>query len=216
MFFLSHPCNVPECFKKYFEFFEKNGINFCISGGYAVYRAGFCHSYNDVDIFVDDDQFDEESFLELDHGIHEIPCDEYINVNHFLKKRLGTTVTDSNGKENKIDFVLIACGQKIRNNYLFSEHVTSQFDIDICRVSIISVDEEYRLIFNKNFKVFIKNQTEQFTNKIDSEKMSMKTQNRLLKYEQRLKPVYRIFSTNCAPPFSLGDLMDFQRVTMEK
>lgn len=214
--FVSLPCSVPKCFETFLEFFEKNDINFCISGGYAAFRAGFCNSYSDVDIFIDDYNFNEKIFLELDRGIQVIPNENYVNVAQLLKKRFGITVMDSDTTTYKIDFVLMNCGaKKIENSYLFSEHVTAGFDIDVCRVSIISVDEDYRLIFNSMFKVFLRNETQHYKNHYDEDKISVTTWRRQLKYENRLKPCYRIFYTNCAPPFNFDSVMKFRQLNME-
>ncbi|KAG4080722.1 hypothetical protein HA402_013252 [Bradysia odoriphaga] len=212
---VSLPSSVPDAFEKYINFFENNEINFSISGGYAVFRAGFCNCYTDVDIFIDDYNFNEKSFLELDSYIQVIPNEDYVNMNRFLKKRFGVTVIDSDGQTYTIDFVLMNFGEKIDNNYLFSECVTAGFDIDICRVSIIKVDEEYRLIFNSHFKVFIRNETQSYKNCYDEPIIPMRMFKRFEKYESRLKPCYRLFYTNCAPSFDFDHLMKFRQSNMD-
>lgn len=208
----SLPCSIPECLKKYLEFFNNNHINVCISGGYCVYRAGFTHTFKDVDIFVSNVNFNERSFLDLDDSIEVIP--DFLEVLYpgsfvpFIDKRFALRV---NGY--KIDFVLMNCDVKFENNFLFSEHVTSEFDVDICRVSIILFDTECCLIFNSNFKVFIRDETWLCESFID-ESFSIKSRIRFLKYEGRLKDCYRIFSSNSAPPFDFDRLMSFHQLNM--
>lgn len=179
-----------------------------------MFRAGFCNCFTDVDIFIDNINFNEKSFLEFDSMIEVVPNEDYINVSTFLKKRFGVTVVDSDGESYRIDFVLMDFGVTIDNNYLFSEYVTGGFDIDICRLSIVAVDEEYRLIFNSHFKVFIRNETQCYKNYYDERTMPMRTFQRFLKYESRLKCCYRLFYTNCAPSFDFDHLMKFRQLNM--
>lgn len=176
-----------------------NGIDFCISGGYP-------------DIFINSSNFDEKFLLEFDNRIALIPNENYVNVAPF-EKRFGVTVT-SDTDSYKIDFVLMNWDTNNGNNYLFSEFVTGGFDIDVCWVSIINVDEEYRLILNSSFKVFIRSETLECVNYYDDNKIPMPLLERFSKYEGRLVfwSSYRIFFTDAAPPFDLDHLMRFHQL----
>lgn len=211
------PCHLPINLKKYLEFFQENKTNFCISGGYSVYRAGFTHSFNDIDIFINDFNFDEDSFLKVDTSIETIPYTELaleLQVDTIvlsMKKRFGVTVNCGAGDIRKIDFVVMNCPKYFENNYLFSECVTREFDMDVCRISIINIDNEYRLIFNSDFKIFIKSECKNNNNDEDIELTPNVTLRRHRKYEERLKVWYRIFFTHCSPVFHLDRLINFHQ-----
>lgn len=210
---ISTPCSIPKIIQKYLDFFEKNEINVCISGGYSVYLAGFCHCYTDVDIFINNFNFNEKLFRDFDNQIEVVPNEGYVNVVPF-KKRYGITV-NSDTVNYKLDFVLMNCGRKIENNYSFSEYVTAGFDVDICRVSITKIGGEYRLIFNSNFKVFIKSETQECSNDYDEDKIPIAVFKRFKKYERRLKHDYCLFFAHCAPPFDFDHLMKFHQLNMD-
>lgn len=205
----SLPCSVPEGLTRYLDYFKNNEINFCISGGYAVYRAGFSHCYKDVDVFIDRFNFDEIRFLALDPRIEitSFGCGSDVIETEEVQilKRFELTVSG-----DKIDFVLMYCNYQIETNYSFSEYITDRFDIDICRVSIIHVyghSYPYRLVFNSNFKVFMRNECQGLSNDFVENQMCTKTHKRFLKFEVRLKSCYRIFYSYCAPPFDLDHLL---------
>lgn len=214
---LTLPCCLPKDIKKYVEFFKRSEINFCIAGGYPVFCAGLTDCYRDVDIFVSDLNFNEQFFLAFDNKIEVVSYEndkfeEYDNVSE-LKKRFALTV-----RGYKIDFVLMDIPSQFKNNYLFSEYVTDRFDIDICRVSIINVDENYRIIFNSRFKVFVKYETEHHSNFSGCTMeywREIATEKRFEKYENRLKKCYRMFYTVCAPPFNFERFMKFHQLNLE-
>ncbi|KAJ6635252.1 hypothetical protein Bhyg_13837 [Pseudolycoriella hygida] len=190
-----------------------NQINCCISGGYVVYRAGFSSNYTDVDIFIDGHNFDETSFLEWDNEIRVVPKENYVHVGRLRKRFTITTTDEVSNMSNKIDFIIWHCDIKTDNNHMFSELVTSEFDIDVCRTSIIMVEEECRMVFNSNFKLFIRNETQEFQYVTNENKAHCK---RFLKYVKRLKPCYRLFFSSCAPSFDIEHLMRFRELTLER
>lgn len=211
------PCCLPKYIEKYCEFFKRNKINFCISGGYPVFLAELTDCYRDIDIFICDNNLTETLFLAFDNKIEVVSYEkgdnfaEYNNVSD-IKKRFSLV------RGYKIDFVLMDVQYKFENNYLFSEHITDRFDIDIRRVSIINDDENYRLIFNTGFKVFIKNETEHLKNFhgfIMGWRREMVTEERFEKYENRLKKCYRMFYTDCAPPFNFQHFMEFHQLNLK-
>lgn len=207
-------------------------MNFCISGGYSVYRAGLCDSCSDVDIYVNNCNFNEHLFLKLDNGIRiiskygktdgDVDDDEdedYDEIRCPIKKRYGFGMANS---AYKIDFVLVDYDFLFRDNFTFSEYVTSGFDIDVYCVSIIkTVDYEgYRLVFNSNFKVFIKDEVDDDVWKdcckcLDDAGITKLSLRRFKKYESRLKKCYRIFYSCCAPPFNFDHFVKFHQSLLE-
>lgn len=217
--FASQVCELPGSINKYLQFFKNNEINCCISGGYTVYRIGFSNYYTDVDIFVNSFNFDEKLFLESHDNIIELVLDDSYVIGTPIMKRFHTTV-ESDEKPDivyTIDFVLMECNKHHENDYLFSEFITSRFDLDICRLSIVNVNKQYRIVFNANFKLFIRNDKKNFKNNF--EVADTKAYQRFLKYEARLKIPYLMVFSNNAPafdyPVDINNLLKYQQLNIE-
>lgn len=78
--FFSQPCNLPENIKKYLEYFDKREIN-C---GILAYRV--CDFSTDVDIFINNFDFNEKLFLVYDNKIKIISNVKlYKSANVYIK-----------------------------------------------------------------------------------------------------------------------------------
>lgn len=72
-------CVLPSGIFKYTKFFNERNINFCISGGYALYKGGFSCMYSDIDIFFDGTGFDSNQLFELDELVQLKSNSSYTN-----------------------------------------------------------------------------------------------------------------------------------------
>lgn len=207
--------NLPVCVERMLKLFHENHINCCISGGFAVYKAGITTTYNDIDVYLCGKiTMDYIMFLveTLDFSILSAQIEDsyWPESRMYMKKGL-------NNLSYAISFDRITCVFDIyhfdimlfRNiydrflcNFLFSEVVTQTFDLDVCCISIFYNDVKFVLRTNSNFKVFPKQQNIDYTEQEKNYHNYLYGTNRYWKYVNRLKPTYQIYHKFLSPEFS--------------
>lgn len=198
-------------------------VNCCVSGGYAAYRGLLTDQYGDIDIFVHKVQNRSFSLLHLIRalGLHVVSVNKRINYidtwqipKHKYRFDRIVVRTAENEQFDFIEVHTLHCN--FSNNFLFSEMITSFFDIDVCCISIyMDVDDVFKLRTNSNFKIYSKDTDMPYT---DSEKLVLKSLNetpRYRKYSERLKPQYQMFYKHLGPEFDVVEFLCIQMVLQQ-